>query len=116
MVAFEIRGRRPGPEIGDNLWRKLPRTDYDVDFTLTQCAQILRCDYFTIFQERNVVARNFHLAEQVRIQKYGCAALALTADYVPHQSSPHGIQARSRFVQENDLGLMNQRLRQSNPL
>jgi hypothetical protein len=46
----------------------------------------------------------------MRIEKYGCAAVALCFDDVANQSAAHRIEARRRLIEKQQLRFVNQRL------
>ncbi len=81
-----------------------------------QRAQIAPRDHFALADEHDFVAGNLDFAEQVRIQEDGRAAVALRADDVTHQAAAHGIESRSRFIEEDQLGLVDQRLSEADAL
>jgi hypothetical protein len=52
----------------------------------------------------------------MRIEKYGCAAVALCFDDVANQPAAHRIEARRRLIEKQQLRFVNQRLGKSDAL
>ena len=71
---------------------------------------------FAKLDKSNSIAGNLHLAEQVRVQKDGRAALAQIANDVAHQPAPYGVETRSGLIQDDQFRLIEQRLRQADAL
>ena len=73
-------------------------------------------DHLPFLDEHHPIAGNFYFAEDVRVQKNGRAAFALSANHIAHQPPPHGIQSRGGLIKKNQFRLVNQRLRQADAL
>jgi hypothetical protein len=85
-------------------------------FCLVPRAQVSAGDHLALPDENHFVARDLDFAQQMRIEKYRGAALPLGAQNVAHQPTPHRAEPGGRLVEEDQLWLVNQRLRQPNAL
>src|SRR5205807_2167278 len=83
---------------------------------IEQCLKLARLQYLTVLNEGHAVAGALDLAEQVRVEQHGGAALALGLDDLAHEPPAAGVEARSRLVQEDELGVAQERLRESDAL
>ena len=73
-------------------------------------------DHVAAIDDGDAIAHHLDFAEQVRIEKNGRPSVSLGANDISHQSPAHGIQAGGGLVQENQFGIMNQRLGQPDSL
>jgi hypothetical protein len=84
--------------------------DVDANLAIRRSAQIAGTDHFTLFDEDDGVASDFHLTEEVGVEEDGGAAGALAADDVADEAATHGVKAGGRFIEENEFRLMDQSL------
>ena len=73
-------------------------------------------DDLPVLDERHAVAGDFDFRKQVRVEKHRRALALEVADNVAHQSAAHRVEARGRFVEEDQLGFVEERLRQPDAL
>ena len=68
-------------------------------------------------QDGDLVAHQFHLTQQVGVEKHGHATfIAQAQDEIPEPFDALGIEAIGRLVEQQQFGLRQQRLGESQPL
>src|SRR5881396_2027670 len=115
-LAIQLRRRAPLSQFRNRFRRNVAHAGGDADFSVGMRSQIMAGDDFAFLDKDDLIARDFHFAEQVGIQKDSGAAVALRANDVAHKAPAHGIETRGGLVEENQLRLVYQGLRQANAL
>src|SRR5512139_1523819 len=69
-----------------------------------------------MLDERHPVTGDLHLAQQVRVEEYGRAALLEATNNVSHQPAAYRVEARSGLIQDDQVWLVEQCLRQPDAL
>src|SRR6266704_1370194 len=115
-LAIQLRRRAPLSQFRNRFRGNVAHAGSDADFPVGMRSQVMAGDDFAFLDEDHLVAGDFHFAEQVGIQKYSGAAVALRANDVAHEAPAHGVEARGGLVKKNQLRLVNQGLRQANAL
>ena len=72
--------------------------------------------HFAFANEHDLIARDLDLAENMRIQKHRGPSFALRANDITHPPPQRIESPESRLVQKNQVGLMNERLREADAL
>ncbi len=115
-LAIQLCRRAPLSQFRNRFRRNVADAGGDADFPVGMRSQIMAGDDFAFLDKDDLVAGDFHFAEQVGIQKYSGAAVALRANDVAHEAPAHGVETRRGLVEKNQLRLVNQGLRQTNAL
>jgi hypothetical protein len=75
-----------------------------------------RRDDAAVVDDSDAVAHLLHLAQQMRVEKHRSAARREPANDLTHVVAAHGVERRGRLVEEDQLGLAQQRGSQPEPL
>ena len=66
--------------------------------------------------DRDAVAHELHVVQDVRVHEHGLALLAQAQDQVAHLLAPDRVEPAHRLVEEHDVGVVDERLRDPEPL
>ena len=108
-----MSGVGPLRETGKNFGAKIMGAYVDVDFAFGRGVQIAGTDDFTVLDEDHGVAGDFNFTEEMRVEENGDAALAFIANDVANEVAAHGIQAGSGFIEEDEIGFVQECLRET---
>ena len=97
-------------EAGENLLAEILGTDVDVNFVVGRAVQVSGADYLALLDEHDGVASDFDFTEQMGIEENSGAAFSLVANDVADEAAAHGVEAGSGFVEEDEFGLVDERL------
>src|ERR1700752_2160991 len=116
LICVQMSGCSPTCEPGNTFLGKLVDPHQDADFVFVNRAQVAPDDDLALADKYDLVARDLYLAEQMRIEENRRAAIALRADNVANHPATKRIEPRGRLIEEDQLRLVNQRLRQPDAL
>ena len=74
------------------------------------------CSQLALRDDRDAIAQRLGVGQDVRAEEHGAAARAKREDQIAHVTTAQRIEARHRLVEEHDLGIVQQRLRQADAL
>ena len=98
------------------LRRHLRRMNLDAGCRVRRLAKIVGRDHLAVLDEHDPVAGDLDLAEQVRVEKHRRAAGALRPEDVAHHAAADRIEPGRRLVEEDEVGLVDDRLREAESL
>lgn len=115
---FVSKLRRSGPlrEPGKDFLAEIVCADVDLNLAVRAGVQIAGANDFALLDEHDGIASNFDFTEKVGIEENGSAALALIANDVADEAAAHGVEAGSGLVEEDEFGLVNKSLGQTDAL
>ena len=97
-------------EAGENLLAEILGTDVDVNFGVGRAVQVSGADYLALLDEHDAVASDFDFTEQMGIEENSGATFSLVPNDVADEAAAHGVEAGSGFVEEDEFGLVDERL------
>src|SRR5882672_1909673 len=78
-----------------------------------KCASL---HHLSILNESHSVTTDLDFAEQMGIEQHGCPAITLDFNDVANHPPANGIKSGSGLIEKNQIGVIEQSLRESNPL